>query len=163
MTAPLIAQVAVFALTIGIGLLLGLLFDFYRVVRGRLRPGRFATAVGDLLFSLTATGVTFALLIVGNWGELRLYVWVGFLLGALSYRLFLSRTVISWLVALFTLVGRILAAVAGHLARLLRLPGEWNRRFWRRSWLGQALRRWWRWVRSDPPPSPPPPNAAPPA
>ncbi len=162
MTGPVTAQAAVFAFTVAIGLLLGFLFDLYRVVRGRLRPGPLATVLGDLLFSLLATGVTFALLVVGNWGELRLYVWVGFLLGAFFYRLFLSRSVIVLLASVLTLAGRVSGAAAIRLARLLRLPGEWNRRFWRRSWPGQALRRWWRWARGSRRP-PAPPDGAPPA
>ncbi|MDI6871901.1 MAG: spore cortex biosynthesis protein YabQ [Bacillota bacterium] len=156
MTEPVVAQATVFALTIAIGLLLGFLFDCYRVTRGRLRPGPLATILGDLLFWLVATGVAFALLIVGNWGELRLYVWVGFLLGAFSYRLLLSRTVIALLVTLFTLAERVVGMAVGRAARLARLPGEWGRRFWHRTRLGQTLQRWWRWTRGAPGSGPPP-------
>ncbi len=162
MTEPVMAQAIVFALTVAIGLLLGLLFDFYRVIRGRLHPGPLGTILGDLLFSLVATGVTFVLLIAGNWGELRLYVWVGFLLGAFSYHLLLSRSLVTLLASFFLLAERACGAAGIRLARLLRLPGEWNRRFWRRSRPGQTLLRWWRWVRSSPPP-PAPPDDTPPA
>jgi spore cortex biosynthesis protein YabQ len=162
MPGPVTEQAAVFVFTVGIGLLLGLLFDLYRVVRGRFRPGPLATLLGDLLFSLLATGVAFTLLVVGNWGELRLYVWVGFLLGAVSYRLGLSRPVIAGLTSFLTLAGQVSGAAGFRLARLLQRPGEWHRRVWRRSRLGQALRRWWRWARTNPRP-PAPPDDAPPA
>lgn len=166
MTEPVTVQATVFFLTVAIGLLLGLLFDVYRVARGRLQPGPAATFLGDLLFWCVATAVTFALLIVGNWGELRLYVWVGFLLGAFGYRLCLSRPVIGALVGLFTLAERAGGAALARLGRLLRLPGQWNRRFWHRSRAGQALHRafhrLWQWIRESPR-RPPPPSADGPA
>ncbi|HHW14399.1 MAG TPA: spore cortex biosynthesis protein YabQ [Firmicutes bacterium] len=152
MTEPISAQLAVFVLTVAIGTLLGVLFDLYRVARGRLRPGKLGTVVGDLLFWLVATGLTFALLIAGNRGELRLYVWVGFLSGAFAYHFLFSRRVIGMLVAVLTAAECLVGAAASRGARLLRLPGEWSRRFWRRTRLGQALQKWWRWVREAPPP-----------
>lgn len=151
MTEPIVVQVTVFALTIAIGTLLGILFDLYRVIRGRLRPGKLATALGDLLFWLVATALTFALLVVGNWGELRLYVWVGFLSGAFVYHLLLSRRIVGALVAALSATERLAGAAVSRGERLARLPGEWTRRFWHRSRPGQALQKWWRWVRETPP------------
>lgn len=157
LTEPVSAQATVFLLTVAIGLLLGFLFDAYRVVRGRLRPGPAGTAAGDLLFWLAATGVVFALLILSNWGELRLYVWVGFVLGALSYHFLLSRTVIGLLVGLATALEQTFGALSGRIVRLANLPGQWARRFWRRTRAGHALQRFWRWVRGDSGRSAPPP------
>lgn len=164
MGPPIGTQLAVFALTVGIGLLLGLLFDCYRVARGRLRPGALATLLGDLLFWLVALIVTFALLVVGNWGELRLYVWVGFLLGAFGYRLLLSRRVVRLLLGVAVVCERVIGGLLGQIWRLLRLPGELKRRFFRRTRLGQALQRWWKWLRTPTPPKPtdPPPPPEPP-
>lgn len=149
-TESIQGQIVIFCLTVGVGALLGLLFDVYRVVRGRLRPGALATAAGDLLFWLVATVVTFALLIVGNWGELRLYVWVGFLSGAFAYRFLASRVVIRLLVGLAMALERAAGAVAARSARLVRLPGEWGRRIWWRTRFGQVLQRSWRWIRGGP-------------
>lgn len=70
------------------GVALGLCFDTYRVVRRILRPGWIATALGDLLFGLGCGLLLAAALVVGNWIQLRSYVFVGLLAGmALYYEL----------------------------------------------------------------------------
>ncbi|SHH00747.1 spore cortex biosynthesis protein YabQ [Desulforamulus hydrothermalis] len=91
---PLMEQFYYFALTIAIGMVAGFCYDLYRVTRGTLKLRRFGTALGDLLFWLVLTGVVFVLLLLGNWGEVRLYVLLGLALGASVYlNLFSRRTV----------------------------------------------------------------------
>ncbi|MGE5506977.1 MAG: spore cortex biosynthesis protein YabQ [Chitinophagales bacterium] len=153
---PLFFQIRVLALVVGLGALLGLLFDVYRVLRGRLRPGRKATLLGDLLFWAVATVLTFGALLAGNWGEIRLYVWLGCLLGACLYHLWLSRLVIRALVELWTLVAGALGFSWIATRRLARYPVRWGGLLWRRSKAGDTLRAFWRWLRNPPPPGPPP-------
>lgn len=109
----LIDQARVFGATILTGALLGVLFDFYRVLREVLRPRGYVTAVADLLYWIVATAITILALLMCNWLELRMYVFLGLLSGAAAYYRLLSRQ------AIFM------------LARVLRLAG----------WLGTRLQR----------------------
>jgi spore cortex biosynthesis protein YabQ len=84
-------QIDTFLITVATGVFLGLLFDFYRVLRALYRPRWLLTSLADLLYWLAATGVVFLALLFGNWGELRLYVFIGLALGALGYYRLLSR------------------------------------------------------------------------
>ncbi|SHF39020.1 spore cortex biosynthesis protein YabQ [Desulforamulus putei] len=88
---PLMDQFYYFALTIIIGMVAGFCYDLYRVTRGTLRLRRIGTALGDLLFWFVLTGVVFVLLLLGNWGEVRLYVLLGLALGAVIYLSVFSR------------------------------------------------------------------------
>ncbi|ABO48669.1 hypothetical protein Dred_0119 [Desulforamulus reducens MI-1] len=82
---PLQDQFYYFILTILIGMVAGFCYDLYKVTRGTLRLRKIGTALGDIFFWLILTGVVFILLLLGNWGEVRLYVLLGLLLGAVLY------------------------------------------------------------------------------
>lgn len=97
---PLLDQFYYFALTILIGMVAGFCYDLYKVTRGTLRLRKVGTALGDAMFWLILTGVVFVLLLLGNWGEVRLYVLLGLALGALFYLHVFSRritVIIQWL------------------------------------------------------------------
>ena len=95
-------QLFAMGITVISGILLGLCFDIYRVLRALWRPGPVWTRVGDLLFWLFAFCLLFSLLLVGNWGEMRLYVIVGWILGLWLYSWLLSHKIISLFFAFFS-------------------------------------------------------------
>ena len=88
------SQVISFSITIATGILLGVLFDCYRVLLGTFRPRGLVTCLTDLLYWLVATVVVFIALVVSNWGELRFYVFLGIVSGVgLYYRLLSSYAI----------------------------------------------------------------------
>lgn len=101
----LIDQARVFGATILTGALLGVLFDLYRVLRGVMRPRGYVTAATDLLYWIVATAVTVLALLLCNWLELRLYVFLGLVSGAAAYYRLLSRRAIFLLIRLLRLIG----------------------------------------------------------
>lgn len=86
----LTGQIMTFVITIITGILLGGLFDCYRVLRGTFKPKALITWFTDLLYWLVATAVVFIALVFSNWGELRLYVFIGILSGLGLYYNWLS-------------------------------------------------------------------------
>lgn len=105
------SQLATFVITIVTGMVLGLLFDFYRVVRQALRLRWGLTALADFLYWLVATALVFTGLLFGNWGEVRLYVFFGLAGGALCYYRLLSYWAVRMLTGLIRLVARAAALV----------------------------------------------------
>lgn len=91
------SQIFAFGVTVLMGLTVGILFDFYRVTKGAARPGKIASYAGDILFWVISTIVVFFMLLVGNWGEIRLYVIIGVATGAAVYIKVLSRFVTGFL------------------------------------------------------------------
>jgi spore cortex biosynthesis protein YabQ len=79
------------------GLGLGLLFDGFRVFAGQLRAPKWTQPVTDLLYWILATVVIFRILYWSNQGEVRLFVFIGLLIGVLLYFTALSRLVIRFL------------------------------------------------------------------
>ncbi|SDF16983.1 spore cortex biosynthesis protein YabQ [Sporolituus thermophilus] len=86
-------QASAFSTMVLTGMLLGLLFDFYRVLHSCFKPRWFITAIGDLAYWLVAAAVTFVALLGANGGELRLYVFLALVTGAAGYYRLLSRPV----------------------------------------------------------------------
>ncbi|CAM3469263.1 spore cortex biosynthesis protein YabQ [Paenibacillus lupini] len=91
----------------GIGL--GVIFDGYRVVSNELRFPRWSLPVLDLVYWLAASLLVFRVLYASNYGEVRAYVFIGMLIGILSYYWLLSKPVIrivKWLIeAVRALIG----------------------------------------------------------
>ncbi|SMD04592.1 spore cortex biosynthesis protein YabQ [Sporomusa malonica] len=98
------AQVSTFLLIAATGILLGVLFDTYRVLRGVFRPPWLITSVADLLYWLVAAGIAFLALILGNWGELRFYVFIAMISGVAVYYRLASRYVVKLIMALLKLL-----------------------------------------------------------
>lgn len=141
--SSLAEQTYAFLMTILAGGVIGFLFDLYRVFRSALRPKQLATAVTDLLYWIVVTPMVFALLLAGNWGELRLYVAVGLGVGLLLYFQALSPAVVWASMAAFKRIGHGLSWALLGLAKVLTLPfamlggafGSRRRAVWgRRRW-----------------------------
>lgn len=162
-------QITAMAWTLAIGMLAGFCYEFYRALRDVLGLKKIGTFAGDIIFWLFLTAFTFTLLVRANYGQLRLYVFIGLLLGALlfvrllgdpAYRLvrgvltlggrglrILARIMhYAWLAVTFPL-RIIFMAVAFplHLAgRLIGLGGRFAGRLARRpvGWVRSGVRRW---------------------
>lgn len=92
------AQLMELVLSLCIGWLLGVLFDAYRVIRNILRPKRFMTAVMDGMYWLVAVVATFTCLLFSNWAEMRFYIFLGIIVGWISYYKFISGYVLFCLI-----------------------------------------------------------------
>jgi spore cortex biosynthesis protein YabQ len=68
----------------------GLCFDFYRLVRWRLRLSKVLTFITDLLFSFASLLVIFYFAQKANFLELRFYLFGGCFLGLILYLRFIS-------------------------------------------------------------------------
>lgn len=90
---PVFDQWQIFLALAGAGMVLAFTFDCYRVGRYFWRPRHLATLAGDALFWFLFTVLTFILLMLINWGEVRAYTFLAMGLGALFYGLFLSRSI----------------------------------------------------------------------
>ncbi len=116
------SQIETFVITVATGIFLGVAFDFYRVLRGLYRPHWLLTALADLGYWLFATGVVFLALLFGNWGELRLYAFIGLALGAFGYFRLLSRRAVRLLAGLLRLAAGAVRAVRTVIACVVFKP-----------------------------------------
>lgn len=76
------------------GVLIGLLFDFFRIVRKVFNTNDFVTYIEDILFWILAGFSMLYSIFVFNNGQLRLYMFLGIILGAFIYMLYVSSYII---------------------------------------------------------------------
>ncbi|MDD4334079.1 MAG: spore cortex biosynthesis protein YabQ [Desulfotomaculaceae bacterium] len=88
----LLSQLRAFFMTIGIGIIAAFGYDYYRAVRRAVKLKKTGAFLGDLIFWLVTTVMVFALLLLANWGEMRMYVLLGLGLGALLYFYLFSKS-----------------------------------------------------------------------
>jgi len=86
------------------GILIGFMYDLYRIFRGIFRPKKIATMIQDLIFWCIIGIVAFYVLIFSNQGAIRFYNFLGFILGSIFYQILLSKLVIRSLVFLLKMI-----------------------------------------------------------
>lgn len=73
------------------GLALGVLYDLYRVLSDRLNIRNWVMAILDIMYWLVGTVLVFRMLYASNHGQVRLFIFIGLVVGVLFYFSFLSR------------------------------------------------------------------------
>ncbi|MCL5045559.1 MAG: spore cortex biosynthesis protein YabQ [Actinobacteria bacterium] len=91
MTRPVDLQFYAFFVMVLAGVALGLGYDTYRAFRTFCRPLGLIGAAADLIFGLWALFLLGLALLLGNWGDLRVYVVVGVGIGLAFYHYFGRR------------------------------------------------------------------------
>lgn len=94
-------QFITMGLMLASGVLIGVLFDLYRVLAHELRFPRWLIPLLDLAYWAVATVLIFRVLFYGNFGQVRMFVFLGLFLGYTLYFLVLSQTsmrIIRWLI-----------------------------------------------------------------
>lgn len=124
---PLAVQTRVMLLALGLGFLIGILYDIFRIVRLSVSRGRAAVFIQDILFFFLFSGITFAFCLSQNNGEVRFYIVfaevLGFLIYYFSFGAFVikvSDTIINALRKLFELIVKLISFPVALVFRVLR-------------------------------------------
>ncbi len=111
-------QAYVFLATVYGGLVIGLFFDIYRMIRRIFRPGKFLTGVMDLIFWVIIALFSFFILFYINDGQVRLYSFLGIGLGWGLYILSISQLVM-WI---FDLIYKWVSKFLAWIFKLVKWP-----------------------------------------
>lgn len=76
------------------GVIIGLIFDIFRILRKSFKTGDVITYIQDILFWIITGVLILYSIFIFNYGEIRLFMFVGILLGTMIYMLSISRYVI---------------------------------------------------------------------
>ena len=79
------------------GMLIGVLFDVYRLLRGIGKPVNIVTFISDLLFWLLTSIVVFIFLLYTSYAYIGIYVYLYIALGTYVYYKILSKSLILFL------------------------------------------------------------------
>lgn len=76
------------------GIIIGLLFDFFRILRKSFKTSNFVTYIEDILFwILTGVLILYSIFTFNN-GEIRFFMFIGIAIGIALYMLLLSNYII---------------------------------------------------------------------
>ena len=73
------------------GVIAGLVYEFYRILRRIFLCKKITTAIFDILFSASAILIFIYVLYITSCGQLRFYIFIGYILGFLMYSFGISR------------------------------------------------------------------------
>lgn len=104
------------------GIIAGLFFDIYRRLRRFLKPGPILTAVGDFIYWIFMALVTFYIIYKINYGQVRVYLFLGFATGLLVYCCAVSPYVIKVSIK----IERIFFEIARFPQKIFKLTMRWK-------------------------------------
>lgn len=93
------------------GMLLGFIWDIYRLLRHYVKTGAIGTALGDLIYWIISIYISIQLIFDISYGNVRLFILMGFLLGALLYFYGLSCYFLKVLIYIIDLILNIVKKV----------------------------------------------------
>lgn len=131
-------QSYVFLYSVCGGMVIAFIYDIFRIKRKAVKTRNVFTYIEDFLFWVLVAAVMFAVLYYSNEGEIRGYIFIGTILGAILYILLLSKIVIHcalmvirfvirlcrliWAVLSypFKIIFRAIAVPARHISKILK-------------------------------------------
>lgn len=76
------------------GIVIGILFDVFRILRKSFKTADIVTYLQDILFWLITVGIILFSIFQFNHGEIRSYVFIGIVLGVVLYMITISKFII---------------------------------------------------------------------
>lgn len=103
-----IEQLTSFIYFILTGIVLGIIFDVFRIARRTIKTSDFITNLEDVLFGLMAGVIILITIFKFNNGELRLYIFIGLGIGIILNMLFISKYFIKINVCIINFIKKVL-------------------------------------------------------
>jgi spore cortex biosynthesis protein YabQ len=119
------SQVYVFLCTVIGGMVIALIYDFFRIFRRAVKTGGFITYVQDLLYWILAAVIMFLTFYYSNDGELRAYMFIGAFIGVVLYVFLFSKAIMStslFIIKIVTLGIKTLIFIISYPIRLIWKP-----------------------------------------
>lgn len=93
------------------GIIIGLLFDFFRILRRSFKTKDFITYIQDILFWILTGFILLYSIFTFNNGEIRLFMFLGVVIGIIIYMLFISSYIIKINVAIIKFIKNIIIKI----------------------------------------------------
>lgn len=117
-----------FLFALGMGFLLGILYDLIRIIRISISRGKVAVIVCDIIFCAIACLCTFLFCLTVNEGEIRLYLVLGEVAGFFTYYFSLGAIIFSCSERIIEFIKKIMRSVFG----VILFPFKWIfEKFWK--------------------------------
>lgn len=126
-------QCSVFVLSVAVGILIGFWYDIFRIIRKSFPAGTVFVFIQDCIFWIVAAAATFLFVFDKNSGQVRAFILLGEIGGALIYFFTASRPivfvcvkVIYFIKKIFFFIFKIIAWPVLLIIKPLRLAGRYG-------------------------------------
>lgn len=130
-------QAALFLLTVGTGILIGFIYDLFRILRKTFPHPDIITHMEDLLYWVFVSFMMFYILLYKNYGEIRGFAIFGSFLGMGLYFLTLSPifmkitlTIIGWIKKLLCFLWHMILIPVRFIRKMLSYPYAAFKKIW---------------------------------
>lgn len=113
-------QVYVFFCSILIGAVLTLIFDCFRLMRRNKKTRDLIVYIQDILFWIIVAIVIIISAFITNSGELRGYMFIGYILGSMFYLLLFSRLILKIFGTVFDKIDLVFEKIFYFLRKILK-------------------------------------------
>lgn len=93
------------------GVIIGILFDFFRILRKSFSTGSILTAIEDILFWISSGVILLYSIFIHNNGAIRGYMFLGVLCGATLYMITLSKIFIKVNVCILSFIKKVISII----------------------------------------------------
>ena len=104
-------QASLFLVFVIDGVIIGLLFDLFRILRKSFKTSDLITIIEDILFWIITGIIILYSIFVFNNGEIRFFMFIGIFLGAILYMLLMSHFIIKISVRIISAIKRVVSFV----------------------------------------------------
>lgn len=114
-------QTLLFVKSIQIGIMIAVLYDLIRIFRKMIKHPNWMVQVEDVLYWLMCILIGFSSLYMHNYGDIRLFIFIGMILGAIFYFATLSvffMKIATWIIELAK-------QVIHYVIHMLSIPIKW--------------------------------------
>lgn len=103
------------------GILIGLLFDVFRILRKSFHTADWITYIQDILFWILAGSMMLFSIFTFNHGEIRSYVFIGIIIGVVIYMLALSKLFVKSSVTIILFLKKIFSYPIHLIEKLIKI------------------------------------------
>ena len=114
-------QALLFCVFIINGLLIGLLFDFFRILRKSFKTSDIITYIEDILFWILTGIILLYSIFTFNNGEIRFYMFLGVILGCIIYMLLFSRYIVNTITKIVLFFNKIIIKIINIIIYPLKM------------------------------------------
>ncbi len=114
-------QALLFCVFIINGLLIGLLFDFFRILRKSFKTSDIITYIEDILFWILTGIILLYSIFTFNNGEIRFYMFLGVILGCIIYMLLFSRYIVNTITKIVLFFKKIIIKIVNIIIYPLKM------------------------------------------
>lgn len=101
-------QTYVFLCSLFVGMILAVIFDFFRILRRKGNTPNYVVYIQDIIYWIIVTFIIIMSAFITNDGELRGYMFIGYILGAIIYIVTISKYILKFVNKLLDFIEKIL-------------------------------------------------------